>query len=82
MRAYLDKSGDSPFSIEKFVRLCKCHCNILDMEVKYLKLLEPEEIEQKLKSICQEIRNTVAAMTKERAMIEKEKEVMKKNIEK
>ena len=51
------------------------------MEVKYLKSLEPEEIEQKLKSICQEIRNTVAAMIQERAMIKKEKEEMKNNIE-
>ena len=86
MRAYLDDSGDSYFLIEKFVRLCKCHRNILDMEVKYLKLLEREEIgreeiEKKLNSIRQEIKDTVIAMREERAIIEKEKEVVKRNIE-
>ena len=43
MRAYLDGSSKSHFLIEKYVRLCKCHGNILDMDTTYLKSLQKKQ---------------------------------------
>lgn len=45
MAAYMDNSGGSFHLIEKFVQLKKCHRNILDQEVAYLKTLENEQIQ-------------------------------------
>merc|ERR1712232_874021 len=42
--AYMDNSGGSFHLIEKFVQVKKCHCNIVDQEVAYLKTLENEQI--------------------------------------
>ncbi len=36
MRAYMSGAGDSHLLIEKFVKICKCHRNILDQETAYL----------------------------------------------
>ena len=39
MRAYSSDAGDSHLLIEKFVKIHKCHCNILDQEPAYLEKL-------------------------------------------
>ena len=36
MQAYISDSGDSHLLIEKFVKIHKCHRNILDQETAYL----------------------------------------------
>ena len=37
MRAYASDAGDSHKLIEKYVKIHKCHRNILDQEAAYLK---------------------------------------------
>ena len=78
MRAYLDGSGESHFLIEKYVRLCKCHRNILDMDTTYLKSLQKQ---QDLEKIQEEIRNSRSEMKKENIIIQKEKVEIKKDVE-
>ena len=50
MSAYLNKAGKSHLLIEKFVKIHKCHRNILDQETKYLDLLK-EKIETYVKEM-------------------------------
>ena len=53
MRAYMSDAGDSHLLIEKFVKICKCHRNILDQEDAYLeKMLR--KIEEHLKEVEEE----------------------------
>ena len=40
MSAYVNKAGKSHLLIEKFVKIHKCHRNILDQETKYLDTLK------------------------------------------
>ena len=53
MMAYSSESGDSHFFIEKFVKIHKCHRNILDQETKYLDTLYIK-IEQHVKQVEEE----------------------------
>ena len=51
--AYSNESGDSHFLIEKFVKIHKCHRNILDQETKYLDKMYIK-IEQHVKQVEEE----------------------------
>ena len=53
MSAYINKAGKSHLLIEKFVKIHKCHRNILDQETKYLDLLK-EKIERYVKEMDDE----------------------------
>ena len=43
MRAYMDDSGGSHCLIEKYVKQVKCHRNILDMDLRFLRDLDEQE---------------------------------------
>ena len=66
MSAYINKAGKSHLLIEKFVKIHKCHRNILDQETKYLDLLKVKieeyvkEMEDEKKSIEIEIKVEIA----------------------
>ena len=53
MSAYVNKAGKSHLLIEKFVKVHKCHRNILDQETKYLDQLK-EKIEGYVKEMKDE----------------------------
>ena len=52
MAAYLDNCSKLELLIEKFVKIHKFHCNILDQETKYL-----EDLQVKIEEHSQDIKN-------------------------
>ena len=78
MSAYVNKSGKSHLLIEKFVKIRKCHRNILDQDTKYLDQLK-DKIEGYVKEMKDE-RNTIEIEIKEE-IDKKEEEKEKENEE-
>ena len=78
MKAYLDGSGASQFLIKKYVKHVKCHRNIFDMDKRKLQLLEKN---QKLDKIYDNLRFDVGEIKKEKMILLREEEDMKKQKE-
>ena len=69
MSAYINKAGKSHLLIEKFVKIHKCHRNILDQETKYLDLLK-EKIERYVKEMDDENKSIEIEVKIEKVKIE------------
>ena len=67
MRAYMSDAGDSHLLIEKFVKICKCHPNILDQEDAYLEKMFIK-IEGHLKEVKEERASLLAEKMEEKGM--------------
>ena len=76
MRAYMDDSGGSHFLIEKYAKQVKCHRNILDMDLRFLKDLdeqEKKELDKKkrdLEDLLKEMKTNHKDMKEEKVKIE------------
>ena len=70
MKAYTNNCGGSQLLIEKFVKIHKCHRNILDQDTKYL-----DELKIKIEKYAEEIKT-------EKVSLQNEKEEDKIKVEK
>ena len=61
MAAYLDDCSESQLLIEKFVKIHKCHRNILDQETKYL-----EDLRVKIEEHSEDIKNEKISIKQEK----------------
>ena len=73
MCAYKSDAGDFHLLIEKFVRICKCHHNILDQEQAYL--------DKMLKEVEGHVRDIKFERASLRAEKEEEKTILKEGTE-
>ena len=73
MSAYVSKAGMSHLLIEKFVKIHKCHRNVLDQETKYLETLK-EKIEGYVKEMAVEKISIESEVKDEKTKREKPKE--------
>ena len=80
MSAYLNKAGKSHLLIEKFVKIHKCHRNILDQETKYLDQLK-EKIEGYVKEMEDEKKSIEIEVKTEKTDSEKETEKKVEKVE-
>ena len=72
MRAYRDNYGGSHVLIEKFVKIHKCHRNVLDMDTAYLERLLLK-VEQHAADVVEE----QASLAAEKAEMEEKIESIK-----
>ena len=76
MRAYMDDSGGSHCLIEKYVKQVKCHRNILDMDLRFLKDLDEQEKKESdkkkrvLECLLKEMKTNHTDMKEEKVKIE------------
>ena len=59
MAAYVNKSGKSHLLVEKFVKIHKCHRNILDQETKFL-----DQLKEKIEGYVKEMEDEKKIMEK------------------
>ena len=76
MKVYASDSGESQVLIEKYVKLHKCHRNILDQETSYL-----ESLRLQLKGYIQEMKHEKDSILKERREVKSEIKIQYEKIE-
>ena len=74
MAAYVNKSGKSHLLVEKFVKIHKCHRNILDQETKFL-----DQLKEKIEGYVKEMKDETNSIEIEiKVEVDDKKELKKK----